>query len=281
MNERKNNANKKEKKDYYFPVILSQTLCCFFIVLVFFYVRGTSFQPQLKQYYRALLEEDFFSLEFSNAVSGIRNYFIEGGSAFAVFGSRVEPYEENTSQEAKGSLPQSDEEKEADAAQSVEEPVSTENLSLNNTSSKTAPLKLTYKKEQKLLFPLYEGRYTSYFGERTDPITEGSDYHMGIDIGADEGDRIRAADDGKVLSVGQDDRSGKYVFIKHASDKVTFYCHCSEILVEKGDKVGRGDTIALVGSTGYSTGPHLHFEVRIKDVSVDPLPLLENAADNS
>ena len=91
----------------------------------------------------------------------------------------------------------------------------------------------------------------------------------------------RNAYDGRVVSVGEDARSGKYVFLEHEKDVVTFYCHCSEILVKEGDKVSQGDTIALVGSTGYSTGPHLHFEVRIKDVSVDPLPLLRDAADNS
>ena len=273
MNERKNNANKKEKNDYYFAVILSQTLCSFFILLVFFYVRGTAFQPQLKEYYSSLLEEDFFTLEFSNAVSDIKDYFTEDNPVFAVSGSRVETYEENT-------LPQSDEQ-ETVTDTTTSKTLTTESLSADKAENKTVPLKLSYKKEEKLLFPLYEGRYTSYYGERTDPITEGSDYHMGVDIGADEGDSIRAANDGKVLSVGQDSRSGKYVFIDHGNDKVTFYCHCSEILVKKGDKVSRGDTIALVGSTGYSTGPHLHFEVRIKDVSVDPLPLIENAAYNS
>ncbi len=277
MNERKNNANKKDKKDYYFPVVLSQTLCCFFILLVFFYVRGTAFQPQLKEYYSLLLKEDFFSLELDKAVSGIKDYFTNGGSAFAVFGSRVEPYK----QEADVKSDVSSDGQTATQSNTSEESSLTEGLSAAATENKTVPLKLSYKKEEKLLFPLYEGRFTSYYGERTDPITEGSDYHMGIDIGADEGDRIRATNDGKVLSVSQDSRSGKYVFIDHGNDTVTFYCHCSEILVKKGDRVERGDTIALVGSTGYSTGPHLHFEVRIKDVSVDPLPLLEDAADNS
>lgn len=268
MNERKNNANKKDKKDYYFPVILSQALCCLFIVLVFFYVNGTEFQPQLKSHYSLLLQEDFFTLELDSVVSGIREYFTQEGTAFAVSGSRVVPYEESTAAQP------------ASERTLSEEAVTTERLS-SAAKNKTVPLKLSYKKEEKLLFPLYEGRYTSYYGERTDPITEGSDYHMGVDIGADEGDSIRAAADGRVLSIGQDSRSGKYVFIDHGNDTVTFYCHCSEILVDKGDKVSRGDTIALVGSTGYSTGPHLHFEVRKNDVSVDPMPLIENAADNS
>ena len=274
MNEQKNSANKKQKNDYYFPVLLSQLLCCVFIVSVFFYISGTPSRSQLKAYYGALLEEDFFTVELGTAVSRLKEYISDEGAHFAVFGSRVEPYAEQNLPEA---LPESTTE-EASLVPEADSQPAVQTLSAEAENKKTVPLRLSYKKEQQIIFPLYEGRYTSYFGERTDPITEGSDYHKGIDIGADEGDSIRAAYDGRVISVGYDERSGRYVFLEHEKDVVTFYCHCSEILVKKGEKVKQGDTIALVGSTGYSTGPHLHFEVRIKGVSVDPLPLLKNAA---
>lgn len=281
MNERKNNAGKKEKKDYYFSVVLSQLICCLAASFLFFYIRGTSAGQELKAYYAALLEDDFFSVELDTVVSRIREYIIEGEGDLAVFGSRVEPYNKSPDTETDETSAVNPTEKQDSAAETTSQPAAIETIATVKARVKTVPLKLSFKKEQKIIFPLYEGRYTSFFGERTDPITEGSDYHKGIDIGADEGDRIRAAYDGRVVSVGEDARSGKYVFLEHEKDVVTFYCHCSEILVKKGDKVSQGDTIALVGSTGYSTGPHLHFEVRIKDVSVDPLPLLRDAADNS
>ncbi len=284
MNERKKAKNKKDEKDYYFPVILSQLICTAVVILLFFFVKSTDTEHQLSRYYSSLLGEDFLTAELEAAVSSLKEYFFESGTSFAVFGSRVEPYDENeeptTDNAHEEKLPQSDSGEETDSeGAEASEPSADEAAAGNPTETKTVPLKLSYeKKEQEMLFPLYEGRYTSYFGERTDPITEGSDYHKGVDIGADEGDRIRAVYDGRVISTGCDDRSGKYVFLEHEKDVVTFYCHCSEILVKKGDKVNQGDTIALVGSTGYSTGPHLHFEVRIMGVSVDPLPLIENAA---
>ena len=138
-------------------------------------------------------------------------------------------------------------------------------------------VKKKVSKPKKLISPVEDGRYTSYFGERTDPISEGYDYHKGLDIGADEGDRIRAVYDGIVLSVGEDSRSGNYIFLEHKNGYVTFYCHCSEILAEEGTVIRQGETIALVGSTGYSTGPHLHFEIRKNGESIDPLPFIENA----
>lgn len=286
MNDRKKKPNKKEEKDYYFPVILSQLICSAVVILLFFFIRSTDSEGRLSSYYSSFLEEDFLTAELDSAVSSVREYFLEGSTSFAVFGSRVEPYEEATTTTTEAlteALPQTVPEEEKTTANEAETTALSvrEAMAHYTADERTVPLKLSYKKkEQKMLFPLYEGRYTSFFGERTDPITEGSDYHQGIDIGADEGDRIRAVYDGKVISVGSDERSGKYVFLEHEKDVVTFYCHCSEILVDKGDRIKQGDTIALVGSTGYSTGPHLHFEVRIKDISVDPLPLLENAADS-
>lgn len=279
MNERKSKPNKKDEKDYYFPVILSQIICAVLAVAAFFFVRSTPSCEQLSRLYRDLLREDFLSAELDGAACALKEYFSEDGAAFAVFGSRVEPYEK-AAEDVSGATSQAEPSQEQETEKETTTALLAEARNAD-TSVNTVPLKLSYKKQQEMIFPLCEGRYTSFFGERTDPIAEGSDYHKGIDIGADEGDIIMAAYDGTVASVGQDSRSGKYVLLKHEKDVKTFYCHCSEVLVKKGDKISQGDTIALVGSTGYSTGPHLHFEVRIKDISVDPLPLLEDAAEAS
>ncbi len=127
-----------------------------------------------------------------------------------------------------------------------------------------------------MLNPIENGRYTSYFGYRTNPITGEWSFHTGLDIAAEKGTPIRAALSGKITRIGEDSRAGKYVFITHSDGFVTFYCHCSEILVEENMIINRGETIARVGSTGWSTGPHLHFEIRRDGIRLNPLWALEN-----
>ena len=105
------------------------------------------------------------------------------------------------------------------------------------------------------------GVVTSRFGERTDPFNEDSAYHTGLDIGADSGTPIAAAADGEVIFAGELGGYGNAVKIRHSNGYVTLYGHCSELYVTAGDQVAAGDRIAAVGSTGRSTGPHVHFEI--------------------
>lgn len=105
------------------------------------------------------------------------------------------------------------------------------------------------------------GVITSQFGERTDPLNETSAWHTGLDIGADTGASIAAAADGEVIFSGELGGYGYAVKIKHPDGLVTLYGHCSQLFVSQGDQVKAGDPIAAVGSTGRSTGPHLHFEI--------------------
>lgn len=129
------------------------------------------------------------------------------------------------------------------------------------------------------VMPVAGARITSRFGYRTHPITGNYGFHTGLDLAAAEGTPISASFYGTVAETGEDDAWGKYVLMEHSEGFATFYCHMSEIYVEEGAVIRQGETIGLVGSTGWSTGPHLHFEVRINDVRVDPELLLypENA----
>ncbi|MBO4861288.1 MAG: peptidoglycan DD-metalloendopeptidase family protein [Firmicutes bacterium] len=114
-------------------------------------------------------------------------------------------------------------------------------------------------------------RITDVFGMRLHPILGYYKMHTGIDIGAAKGTDILAAADGTIIRTASSDGYGNYVMIDHGGGVVTLYAHSSKILVRVGDKVKRGDVIALVGSTGRSTGPHIHFEVRINGNYKDPL----------
>ncbi|HHU63282.1 MAG TPA: peptidoglycan DD-metalloendopeptidase family protein [Clostridiales bacterium] len=109
------------------------------------------------------------------------------------------------------------------------------------------------------------GTITSRFGMRWGKL------HTGVDIGAPVGTPIRASDSGRVIFAGWSGGYGKLVKIDHGGGKVTYYAHCSSIAVSKGQKVSKGQVIARVGSTGNSTGPHLHFEIRINGKPINPL----------
>lgn len=118
------------------------------------------------------------------------------------------------------------------------------------------------------------GQITSSFGERKNPMGAGDDFHPGLDIAADEGTPITAAAPGRVISAGPDGGYGNLIVVDDGNGVTTRYGHCSQIFARVGDTVAPGQTIGAVGSTGHSTGPHLHFEVRVNDNPVDPSQFL-------
>lgn len=124
----------------------------------------------------------------------------------------------------------------------------------------------------KMIWPLPgDGRIYAYFGYRVAPIKGASTYHKGLDIGGVYGASIVASLSGTVTAATYNASRGNYVAIDHGGGFVTLYMHCSKLLVSPGDKVLQGQVIALVGSTGISTGPHVHFSVTINGDHVDPL----------
>ncbi len=119
-----------------------------------------------------------------------------------------------------------------------------------------------------------EGRVSSEFGMRKLGHEDRARMHKGLDIAAPEGTPIQAARGGVVEFAGERGGYGNTVVVDHGDGTRTLYAHASELLVEEGQRVRRGEQIAKVGSTGRSTGPHLHFEVRRDGEAVDPAPLL-------
>ena len=122
--------------------------------------------------------------------------------------------------------------------------------------------------------PLSDYEISSGFGYRIGPISGQPGIHTGLDMAAGYGEKIKAAADGVVVDAAWDDSYGNYIKIQHDNNTVTIYAHCSSLVAEKGDNVKAGETIAKVGSTGDSTGNHLHFEIRKDNIRINPSYLL-------
>lgn len=115
------------------------------------------------------------------------------------------------------------------------------------------------------------GDISSYYGKRQNPRNGGDDFHTGIDISTNPGDPVRATADGIVSFSGWNGGSGNLVVLEHGHGFSTFYAHNRALAVKVGQKVKKGDVIGHVGSTGYSTGPHVHYEIWKEGKPVDPI----------
>jgi murein DD-endopeptidase MepM/ murein hydrolase activator NlpD len=126
------------------------------------------------------------------------------------------------------------------------------------------------------LAPVVDGWYSSNFGYRIDPFTGLQTFHEGIDFPAESGTTVVAAASGKVVESGFHPQYGKIIAIDHGNGLLSRYAHASQVYVSEGDLVVRGQRVATVGSTGRSTGPHLHFEVRLNGVPQNPARFLRS-----
>nr|WP_302466232.1 M23 family metallopeptidase [Bacteroides intestinalis] len=151
----------------------------------------------------------------------------------------------------------------------VTEKAATEDLSADTASMR----KQWIDSYLSVSYPLKEIFVTSPFGVRTDPFTKKCKRHNGMDLKADRCETY-AMMHGIVVKVGQDKVSGKYITVRHGDFSVS-YCHLSEWRVKKGDCVRPGDVVGISGSTGRSTGPHLHLTVRLGRRHINPVVLLQ------
>ncbi|MBQ7118216.1 MAG: M23 family metallopeptidase [Clostridia bacterium] len=238
-----------KEKDYYFPVLVSQIII-FLILTVLVYLFGS--EGDFRNSFISLINTEIDSVEISNAVEAFRKQLYTG-DIFTALNIRDDFPVNGAVNDYTGT-----------GGRDIEYKSAAESTSF-------APVFSTAK----ILPPIENGRYTSYFGYRINPISGEYGFHSGLDIAAPERTRIRAAFNGTVLKTGVDSQAGNYIYLLHDDGFVTFYCHCSEIMAEKDSVVRQGETIALVGSTGYSTGPHLHFEVRKDGIRYNPMWLLE------
>lgn len=246
--------SKKDNKDYYSRVAVTQLLLCVLLLFFVFLLKSDG----MREDYRRLMSHTVTTDDFTAIAETVKNYLLNESAIRAVFSEGTT--EEYVSDEAS-------EDETAAGGEDVGKSAVPGNCSF-------LPLKLTTP----MLSPIENGRYTSYFGFRVNPITKDYGFHTGLDIAAKKGSLIRAALSGRVLETGEDNRAGKYLKLSHQNGLVTFYCHCDEVLAEEGANIRQGETIALVGSTGMSTGSHLHFEVRKNNLRYDPLKVLHDAA---
>ncbi len=126
--------------------------------------------------------------------------------------------------------------------------------------------------------PIGKGWISSYYGKRTDPFSGKLEMHKGMDFAGKKGSDVVAVASGVVIWSGERYGYGNLVEINHGNGYVTRYGHNAEILVKTGDSVERGQTISKMGSTGRSTGPHVHFEVLLNDRQVDPIRFVQSKA---
>ena len=293
---RKKNPDEK-KDDGLFAVGLCQSVFAVIIVLtVLFVSKGTGTAAQnLRDDFALLMSVSYEKEDVKKTWSSIRDYFSSPAnlSVFKAFEN-----EEQTTQQTEKQTESSTAAEESTTAKPKEKEDETTSLkaeektSEKESSTKKINLSLTKKSDfsksvtaskvkmtasqktsQQIIMPV-SGPYTSYFGARTNPITGVDSFHTGLDIAAAQGTKIKAAYSGVVRKVGEDSRSGKYIYLTHENGVETLYCHCSAVLAELGASIRQGETIALVGSTGWSTGPHLHFEFHKNGERLDPLPIL-------
>ena len=142
-------------------------------------------------------------------------------------------------------------------------------------TSSTTPIRTSTfqpsKDAPKFIYPLpSKVSIGSGFGMRTHPVTGAQQMHSGVDIGAPTGTPIFAIADGQVESAGELGNCGNGVRVQHSGGYMSVYCHASKLLVKQGQSVKSGETIALIGSTGMSTGPHLHLGMKLNGEWIDP-----------
>ncbi|MDE3135632.1 MAG: M23 family metallopeptidase [Acidobacteriota bacterium] len=125
------------------------------------------------------------------------------------------------------------------------------------------------------------GPITGSFGEREDPFSREGAFHPGVDIGAAYGSPVHAAADGVVVYAGWEEGYGRLVVIDHGFGISTCYAHLSAFNTQVGSRVGRGDVVGYVGDSGRSTGPHLHYEVRINNTPVNPWRYLRSSMEGT
>ena len=246
----------KEKKDFFTVVMILQSLvCAILVVLMLLSARSDGkFAGIMKNGYLEFMTTDFTDKDFEDAFRSFKDYV-------AVF-----LYENESETVAVFN------ETEATSESLTQEELPTGGTDLEFTSLETLE-GICFEDVDtgiEMTVPLEDYVITSPFGYRFSPLSGETGVHTGLDMAADYGQSVYAAADGVVTDSAWDNSYGNYVKIQHKNNTVTIYAHCSSLCVDEGEKISAGDRIARVGSTGASTGNHLHFEIRKDNIRINP-----------
>lgn len=243
------------KKEYkLFKRMIMQVMICALIYLIFYLITTTNY---------------VFSEDVINKTNSILNYDIEFYNIYKQGINKIKGFVSEFNSKNGGNV-EANEIKSEDNNEIKE----SENAETKNNETLVSSISQMEKdaEDVKKICDFQKpisGKITSEFGEREVISSVMTADHKGIDIAANSGTDIQAAISGQVVEADSNSEYGKFIKIKN-EDVLTVYAHCSKLKVKKGDNIEKGDVIAEVGSTGKSTGPHLHFEIRLSDRYINP-----------
>lgn len=243
------------KKEYkLFKRMIMQVMICALIYLIFYLITTTNY---------------VFSEDVINKTNSILNYDIEFYNIYKQGINKIKGFVSEFNSKNGGNVEaneiKSEDNNEIKESENAETKTNETLVSSISQMEKDAEDVKKFCDFQKPL----SGKITSEFGEREVISSVMTADHKGIDIAANSGTDIQAAISGQVVEADSNSEYGKFIKIKN-EDVLTVYAHCSKLKVKKGDSIEKGDVIAEVGSTGKSTGPHLHFEIRLSDRYINP-----------
>lgn len=244
-------VNVTNKKDYkLFKRMILQIVICLLIYAIFYMITTTNY---------------IFSDSVINQTSSILNYDINFNELYNKGKDYIKGIinNKNISNETVSNTTQ-EESKEDENKENIAQVKSTTQMEKD----------ANYLKENYEFIKPISGTITSGFGEREVTSKVMTKDHKGIDIAVTQGTEIKSAIDGQVIEADSNSKYGNFIKIKK-DDMITVYAHCEKLKVSKDDNIKKGDVIATVGSTGNSTGPHLHFEIRLSNRYIDPKLIIE------
>ena len=252
--------------------LIMQIFVCLLIYIVFYTVinRNYIFSEEFRKSVEIFLNEKTKIGDWYNSAKGvIQNKFLDG-SKNETEENKVYDNKENTQKIEQKKDETKESKKDENIGGAVEK---TENISIKKDEKLTEQQIMENEAKEiknsiKFIAPV-NGRISSGFGWRNPTSNNVPKYHTGVDIAAKEGTKIKSATDGKVIIASGTGDYGNHYQIQ-TKDVIIVYAHCKKIYLKKGDIVKQGQEIAEVGSTGNSTGPHLHFEIRKNGRKIDP-----------
>ncbi len=254
--ERMNINNKKDFK--LFKRMILQIIICLLIYTIFYLITTSNY---------------IFSNDIIKQTSAILNYDINFNSLYNDSLNYVRNLMDRWKQEEDNSQAENNNELTNNIIEEKDNSINAENKEPEINITQMEEDAKEIKEKYSFIKPV-NGIITSGFGQREVTSSVMSSDHKGIDIAANEGTNIQAATNGQVEEADKNSEYGNYIKIKQ-DNLLTVYAHCKKIKVNKGDKVKSGDVIATVGSTGNSTGPHLHFEIRLSNRYINPSMIIQ------